>query len=69
LPLASLEERKIVIIDNASIHRTTEVSFALREKGYGIMFLPPYTSQLNPTGEFFSCLKNYIRQRARSKNS
>jgi transposase len=43
LPLANPEERKIVIMDNASIHRTAGVSFVLSEKGYGVMFLPPYT--------------------------
>jgi transposase len=69
LPLASQEERKILIMDNAAIHRTAEVSLALRERGYGVMFLPPYTPQLNPIEEFFSCLKNHIKQRPRSENT
>jgi transposase len=36
-----------MIIDNASIHRNAEVAAALRNKGYSLKLLPPYSLRLN----------------------
>ncbi|KAG0438237.1 hypothetical protein DMUE_3210 [Dictyocoela muelleri] len=62
-------ERKYLIMDNASIHKTAEVREALALKNYILMFLPPYSPQLNPIEEFFSCFKAKVKQRPMSANS
>ena len=49
------QDRSIIVLDNCAIHKT----HALREivKGHGclLMFLPPYSPDLNPIEESFSC--------------
>jgi hypothetical protein len=48
LPTLELTNFKIIVMDNAAIHRTSEVSAALRLKGYSLKLLLPYSPQLNP---------------------
>lgn len=60
LPLVSINERKYIIMDNATIHKTSIVSEAAISKNYVLKFLPPYSPQLNPIEEFFSSLKSRI---------
>lgn len=63
LPQLENNNRKYIIMDNASIHKTSEVREALNRKNYILKFLPPYSPQLNPIEEFFACLKSIVRQR------
>ncbi|KAG0419680.1 Transposable element Tc3 transposase, partial [Dictyocoela muelleri] len=58
LPLLTHENRKYVILDNASIHKTANVIESFARRNYILKFLPPYSPQLNPIEEFFSCLKS-----------
>lgn len=69
LPIVPQNERKCIVMDNASIHKTATVITALRNKGYSVKFLPPYTPQLNPIEEFFSSLKSRFHRRERSSNN
>ncbi|KAG0425218.1 Transposable element Tc3 transposase, partial [Dictyocoela muelleri] len=62
LPILQPNASKFIVMDNATIHRTAVVKVSLREKNYILKFLPPYTPQLNPIEEFFSCLKSHVRQ-------
>ncbi|KAG0437808.1 Transposable element Tc3 transposase [Dictyocoela muelleri] len=66
LPLLESDHRKYIIMDNASIHRTSVVREALCQKNYILTFLPPYSPQLNPIEEFFACLKAHVNKRERS---
>jgi len=52
---------KVLIIDNASIHKNKELKQLIEEAGHQLIFLPPYTPQLNPIEEFFSAWKSKIR--------
>jgi len=52
---------KIIIADNASIHKNKEVKELIEQAGHQLIFLPPYTPQLNPIEEVFSVWKNKIR--------
>ncbi|KAG0425753.1 hypothetical protein DMUE_6011 [Dictyocoela muelleri] len=62
LPLLTPLNRKYIIMDNASIHKTAEVKEAFLRKNYILKFMPSYSPQLNPIEEFFSCLKSRVRQ-------
>ncbi|KAG0435766.1 hypothetical protein DMUE_4549 [Dictyocoela muelleri] len=65
-----LYERKYLIMDNASIHKTVEVQETLAFKNHILLFYsPPYSSQINPIEKFFSCFKAKVKQRPRSVNS
>ncbi|KAG0430390.1 hypothetical protein DMUE_5670, partial [Dictyocoela muelleri] len=59
---------KHIIMDNASIHKTTEVAQAFAQRGYILHFLPPYSPQLNPIEEFFSAFKSKFLRQERCRN-
>ena len=52
-----------LIMDNASIHKTNEVKLRLQCIGFKLIFLPPYSPQLNPIEEVFSKWKHLVKKR------
>ena len=52
-----LPHGSVLLLDNASIHRGTEVWDACREKGFTILFVPPYSPWFNPIESCFSLIK------------
>lgn len=57
----------IVIMDNLGSHKSQAVRAAIRKVGARLIFLPPYSPDLNPIEQVFSKLKTLLRKaRARS---
>ncbi|KAG2217079.1 hypothetical protein INT45_013106, partial [Circinella minor] len=48
---------RILVMDNAAIHKTPEVREAVKKQGFEILYLPPYSPFLNPIEEFWSKMK------------
>ena len=61
LPFDGVNPSSIVIMDNASIHHTQEVIQLFTQAGILILFLPPYSPDLNPIEEMFSYIKYYLK--------
>ena len=51
--------KSILIMDNCSIHHIQEVADYLQSVGILVIFLPPYSPDLNP---LFSFLKYYLKE-------
>jgi len=60
----SLREGDVVILDNLSSHKSPKAAQTLRDIGAWILFLPPYSPDLNPIEMAFSKLKTLIRKAA-----
>ena len=60
----ALKPGQIVIADNLSSHKSQRVIDLLRAKGCDLVFLPPYSPDLNPIEMAFSKLKTLIRKAA-----
>ncbi|KAG6956065.1 hypothetical protein JG688_00011595, partial [Phytophthora aleatoria] len=56
--------RSIVILDNAKIHMYPELEELVHSRGSILLFLPPYSPQLNPIEVGFSLLKGWITRHA-----
>jgi transposase len=55
-----------VVMDNVRFHKTQEIFSFFSENRYNVIYLPPYSPQLNPIEEFFSALKSrYFNLRPR----
>jgi len=54
----------VVIADNLAAHKSPVAEKAIRERGAWILFLPPYSPDLNPIEMAFSKLKAHLRKRA-----
>jgi hypothetical protein len=49
-------------MDNASFHHSEQIESMCREAGVKLVYLPPYSPDLNPIEEFFAELKAYIKR-------
>ena len=51
----------VVVMDNATFHKSNKSKALIEEKGAALLFLPPYSPDLNPIEQDFGALKK-IRQ-------
>ena len=56
-----LDANYVVIMDNASFHKGSETARLIRDSGASLLFLPPYSPELNPIEKDFANIKR-IRQ-------
>ncbi len=52
-----LTPSKVVILDNASSHRDEDIIAMIEATGAGVVFLPPYSPELNPIEHIWSKVK------------
>ena len=57
VPYFATNTYRILVMDNASFHKTALVQECLARNNISYIYLPPYSLQLNPTEEFFSMVK------------
>ena len=58
----SLRPGDIVIMDNLGSHRGKAIRSAIASKGARLLFLPPYSPDLNPIEQAFAKLKHLMRK-------
>ncbi|KAF4133866.1 DDE superfamily endonuclease, partial [Phytophthora infestans] len=56
--------RSIVVIDNAKIHMYRELEHVIYQTGARLIYLPPYSPQLNPIEVIFGLLKRWVQKNA-----
>jgi putative transposase len=57
-----LREGDIVILDNLSSHKSEAAEAMIRTQGARLLFLPPYSPDLNPIEQVFAKLKSILRK-------
>ena len=62
--LASLPQRTVIVMDNATFHKRDDSSGAIIGQGHDILFLPPYSPDLNPIEKKWAQAKS-IRKKFR----
>ena len=56
-----------VVLDNASVHKVDDVKKLIEDTGAKMIYLPPYSPELNPIELAWNKMKTYIRKlRART---
>jgi transposase len=60
----ALKPGDVVIIDNLGSHKGKAVRQAIRSVGAKLLFLPPYSPDLNPIEQLFAKLKTLLRKAA-----
>ncbi len=62
--IPTLGKGDIVVLDNLGSHKGKAVRKAIRAIGARLLFLPPYSPDLNPIEQVFSKLKHLMRRAA-----
>jgi len=60
--LPALPERAVIVMDNATFHRKRKLISLAQRQGHRLIFLPPYSPELNPIENYWSWLKRYLRK-------
>jgi transposase len=58
----ALRPGQVVVMDNLSSHKGSRVRELIEERGCTLMYLPPYSPDLNPIEEAFAKLKALLRK-------
>lgn len=61
----TLKPGDIVIADNLSSHKVSGIAEAIEAAGATLLYLPPYSPDLNPIERFFAKLKALLRKAAK----
>ena len=60
----ALEPGDVVVLDNLAAHKVEGVRQAIAAAGASLLYLPPYSPDLNPIEQLFAKLKASLRQAA-----
>jgi transposase len=60
----SLSAGDVVVMDNLAAHKVTGVRAAIAAAGASVLYLPPYSPDLNPIEQVFAKLKALLRKSA-----
>ena len=60
--LPALAKGTLIVLDNASFHRSRELARLVEEAGCRLLFLPPYSPDLNPIERTWAAFKKLIRK-------
>ena len=58
--LPSLDKGTVMVMDNASFHSKKRLLSAAQIAGCKLLFLPPYSPELNPIEKFWAWLKRFL---------
>jgi transposase len=56
------EPKSVLVMDNASFHHTERIEQMCSAAGVKLLYLPPYSPDLNPIEELFAELKYFIKR-------
>ena len=59
---AELKPNQVVIMDNASFHKSAKVKELVENVGCKLVYLPPYSPDLNPIEHVWANLKSLLRK-------
>lgn len=57
-----LRKGQVVVMDNVAFHQVSGVKEAIENVGARLIYLPPYSPELNPIEQMWSKIKNGLRQ-------
>lgn len=60
--LRSIPSESIIVMDNAAFHRKRQLTLLAENNGHRIIFLPPYSPELNPIEHFWAFLKQKLKK-------
>jgi len=66
--IKELKPGQTVIMDNATFHKSARIRELVESVGCTLLYLPPYSPDLNPIEKFWANMKRWIKSRLTEKN-
>ena len=60
--IPSIPEKSTIVTDNASFHKSLKTREIIEANGHRILFLPPYSPELNPIEGWWAVIKTKIKK-------
>ena len=60
--IPALPKNCIIVMDNARFHKSEETREIIEDNGHQLLFLPPYSPDLNPIENYWAILKGKLRK-------
>lgn len=57
-----LRRGQVVVMDNVAFHQVSGIRAAIEKVGARLVYLPPYSPDLNPIEQMWSKIKHYLRK-------
>ena len=61
--IKELKRGQVVVMDNASFHKSPKTKNLIESVGCTVIFLPPYSPDLNPIEQFWANMKKWIKNK------
>jgi transposase len=61
--IQELKHGQVVIMDNAAFHKSKRTRALIESVGCRLIFLPPYSPDLNPIEKFWANMKKWIKEK------
>lgn len=61
--IKELKPGQVVVMDNAAFHRSQKTKDLIESVGCKLIFLPPYSPDLNPIEKFWANMKRWIKDK------
>lgn len=59
--IKELKAGQVVVMDNAAFHKSSKIKELIESVGCRLIFLPPYSPDLNPIEKFWANMKRWIK--------
>lgn len=59
--IKELQSGQVVIMDNAAFHKSAKIRQLIKDAGCKLIFLPPYSPDLNPIEKFWANMKRWVK--------
>ncbi|MCB1820325.1 MAG: transposase [Candidatus Competibacteraceae bacterium] len=60
--IPALPKNCMIVMDNARFHKSEETREIIEDHGHQLLFLPPYSPDLNPIENYWAILKGKLRK-------
>lgn len=60
--IKELKPAQVIVMDNATFHKSKKTRELIESVGCRLIFLPPYSPDLNPIEKFWANMKRWIRE-------
>jgi transposase len=58
--LPELKPNQVIVMDNASIHKSNKIRELIENKGCKLIYLAPYSPDLNPIEHYWFFVKHWV---------